>query len=107
MLVINSFDALTRVSFPSFKEKRDKVGFILQWSRSLYSVDDDTGGSAFQMHKIQSMNLFHFKGMNFYHKLRVHGSPSDIYSFKCSGKGVISLFLVASNFSVFCFVFRK
>ena len=82
MLVINSFDAHIRVSFSSFKEKRDKVWFILQWSRNLYSVGDDTADSALQIHKIQSMNLFRFKGMHCYYELHVQGYPTDIYSFE-------------------------
>jgi hypothetical protein len=33
ILVINSFDALIRVSFPSSIWERDRIWFILQWSR--------------------------------------------------------------------------
>ena len=109
MLVINSFDAHIRVSFSSFKEKRDKVWFILQWSRNLYSVDADTGDSALQIHKIQSMNLFLFKGTHCYHELHVQGSPTDICSFEVLWDGChfIRFFFVALYFTVFLFVFRK
>jgi len=82
MLVINSFDAHIRVSFSSFKENRDKVWFILQWSRNLYSVDADTGDSALEIHKIQSMNLFLFNGTHRHYEIHVQGSPTDIYSFE-------------------------
>lgn len=81
MLVINSFDAHIRVSFSSFKEKRDKVWFILQWSRNLYSVDADTGDSALQIHKIQSINLFLFKGTHCYYELHVQVSPYRLLQF--------------------------
>lgn len=87
MLVINSFDAHIHVSFSSFKERRDKVWFILQWSRNLYSVDADTGDSALQMHIIQSMNLSLFKGMHCYYELHVQGSPTDIYNFEVLWEG--------------------
>lgn len=109
MLVINSFDTHIRVSFSSFKEKRDKVWFILQWSRNLYSVDADTGDSALQIYKIQSMNPFLLKGTHFYYELHVQGSPTDIYSFEELWEGchLIQFFFVAFNFNVFLFVFRK
>jgi len=109
MLVINSFDAHIRVSFSSFKEKRDKIWFILQWSRNLYSVDADTGVSALQIHKIQSMNLFLFKGTHCYYELHVQVFSTDIYTFEVLWEGchLVHLSSVAFNFTLFLFVFRK
>ena len=107
MLVINSFDAHIRVSFSSFKEKRDKVWFILQWSRNLYSVDADTGDSALQIKKnnawISSFLRARISTTNY-----TYESPLQTFTvLNCSGKSVVSftsllLLLILPCFSL-CF----